>query len=84
MSVLTPNGSVNSIIDELNQNTRSKSTLDKNSDTTTFGAVQNATTADLPTGDAKLAWKNVCDIFQPATKADLHDLEQQFNQRLKY
>jgi hypothetical protein len=49
------------------------------SDTITFNAVQNAVTTDLPSGDAKQAWKNICEINQPATKADQHDLEQQFN-----
>jgi hypothetical protein len=39
----------------------------------------NAVTADLPSGDAKQAWNNICEINQPATKADQHDLEQQFN-----
>jgi hypothetical protein len=49
------------------------------SDTINFNAVQNAVTDDLPTGDAKKERKNICEISQPATKADQHDLEQQFN-----
>jgi hypothetical protein len=49
------------------------------SDTITFNAAQNAVSADLPSGDAKQSWKNINEVNQPATKADLHDLEQQFN-----
>ena len=49
------------------------------SDTTTFGAIQNAKTDDLPKGDAKKAWKNICDINQPISRTELHILEQQFN-----
>jgi hypothetical protein len=41
--------------------------------------VQNATTDELPKGDAKKAWEDICVFNQPATKADQHDLEQQFN-----
>jgi hypothetical protein len=48
-------------------------------DTITFSAVQNATTDELYSGDAKEAWNNICKINQPATKEDQHDLEQQFN-----
>jgi hypothetical protein len=46
------------------------------SDTITFYAVQSAVTTELPSGDAKQAWKNICEIDQTATKADQHDLEQ--------
>jgi hypothetical protein len=33
----------------------------------------------LPSGDVKQTWKNICENNQPVTKADYHDLEQQFN-----
>jgi hypothetical protein len=46
------------------------------SDTITFNAVQNPVTTDLPSGDAKQAWNNICEINQPATKADQHDFEE--------
>ena len=49
-------------------------------DAITFEAVQNAVTDNLPTGDAKLAWKNICNINQPVTASEQHDLEQQFYQ----
>jgi hypothetical protein len=49
------------------------------SDTITLNAVQNATIDELPTGDAKKAWQNICETNQPATKADQHDLEKHFN-----
>ena len=50
------------------------------SDTITFGAVQNAKTDELPKGDAKKAWHNICDINQPTSRTALHILGQQFNQ----
>ena len=49
-------------------------------DAITFEAVQNAVTDNLPSGDAKLAWKNICNINQPVTASEQHDLEQQFYQ----
>jgi hypothetical protein len=45
------------------------------SDTITFNAVQNAVLTELPSGDAKQAWKNICEINHPATKTNQHDLE---------
>jgi hypothetical protein len=48
-------------------------------DTITFNAIQNAVTQELLSGDAEQAWKNICEINQPATRADQHDLEQQLN-----
>jgi hypothetical protein len=54
------------------------------SDTVTFNAVQNAESTELSSGDAKHAWKNICEINQPATKVDQHDLEQQFYYKLKH
>ena len=49
-------------------------------DPMTFEAIQNATTSDLPGGDEKLAWKNICHIYQQVTISEQHDLEQQFYQ----
>jgi hypothetical protein len=40
------------------------------SETITFNTVQNAVSTELPSGDAKQAWKNICEINQTATKAD--------------
>jgi hypothetical protein len=48
-------------------------------DTVTCRAVQNATTKELPTGDAKKAWKNIFQIHQTTTRTELHELEWQFN-----
>jgi hypothetical protein len=48
-------------------------------DTVTFGAVQNATTEELPTGDAEKVWKNIYKINQPTTRTELHELEWLFN-----
>jgi hypothetical protein len=48
-------------------------------DTITFNAIQNSVTLQRPSSDAKQAWKNICEINQPATRADQHDLEQQLN-----
>jgi hypothetical protein len=48
-------------------------------DAITFNAIQNAVTQELPSIDAKQAWTDICEINQPATRADQHDLEQQFN-----
>jgi hypothetical protein len=45
-------------------------------DPISYEAIQNATTADLPDGDAKKAFTNLCNIFKPVTKTEQHDLEQ--------
>jgi hypothetical protein len=49
------------------------------SDETTFGAIQNAKTDDLPKGDAKTSWKTICEINHPISRTELHILEQKFN-----
>jgi hypothetical protein len=49
------------------------------SNTITFGAIQNVPTEELPTGDAKKAWKNICQINHPTTRTELHELEWQFD-----
>jgi hypothetical protein len=45
----------------------------------TYDAIQTAVTIDLPNGCAKTAWQNLCDIYQPATKTEQHELDQQFS-----
>jgi hypothetical protein len=49
------------------------------SDTLTFNAVQNAVSTELPSGDAKQAWKNICETNQPTAKENQHGLEQHFH-----
>jgi hypothetical protein len=49
------------------------------SDAITLNAVQNVVTNELPSGVSKQPCKNICESNQPATKADQHDLEYQFN-----
>ena len=44
-------------------------------DPISYEAIQNATTVDLPDGDAKMAFTNLCNIFKPVTKTEQHDLE---------
>jgi Reverse transcriptase (RNA-dependent DNA polymerase) len=48
-------------------------------DNITYDAIQTAVTIDLPNGCAKTAWQNLSDIYQPATKTEQHELEQQFS-----
>ena len=48
-------------------------------DIVTYDAIQTAVTAELPNGCAKTAWQNLSDIYQPATKTEQHELEQQFS-----
>ena len=48
-------------------------------DIVTYDAIQTAVTTELPDGCAKTAWRNICDIYQPATKTEQHELEQQFS-----
>jgi hypothetical protein len=48
-------------------------------DPISYEAIQNATTEELPDGDAKKAFANLCNIFKPVAKTEQHDLEQQFH-----
>jgi hypothetical protein len=45
------------------------------SNTIAFGAIQNATTEELPTWDAKKICKNICQINQTTTRTKIHELE---------
>jgi hypothetical protein len=47
-------------------------------DNKTYDAIQTAVTIDLPNVCAKTAWQNLSDFYQPATKTEQHELEQQF------
>ena len=47
---------------------------------TCFGLVSEAITNDLPEGDARLAWKNLCARYQPKTGAACVLLKQKFAQ----
>jgi hypothetical protein len=53
------------------------------SDTITFNAVQNAVSAELTSGDAKQALRNICEINHPATKTYQHSLEQYYKMKCK-
>jgi gag-polypeptide of LTR copia-type len=48
-------------------------------DAVSFEAVDSSKTADLPDGDAKLAWTTLNNIYQPSNKSELQALRQQFN-----
>jgi gag-polypeptide of LTR copia-type len=45
-----------------------------------FGCVEKSTTADLPNGDAALAWKNLCLKYEPNTQMSLVSLKKEFAQ----
>ena len=49
-------------------------------DPVSFGAIFNASTKELPDGDARQAWLNIMSIFKPVSNAKKHELEQKFNQ----
>jgi hypothetical protein len=49
------------------------------SDAVSFEAVDSSKTADLPDGDAKLAWATLVNINQPNNKSVLQALRTQFN-----
>jgi hypothetical protein len=68
-------------LDHRNQNDKAYMLLTLSiTDPITFEAIQNALTTDLPGEDAKQAWKNICNIYQPSTNTEKHALEQQFYQ----
>jgi hypothetical protein len=48
-------------------------------DPTGFQAIRNGVSTDLPSGDARQAWKNLLRIYQPKTTTQKYDLEQKFN-----
>jgi Reverse transcriptase (RNA-dependent DNA polymerase) len=48
-------------------------------DPISYEAVRNATTEDLPFGDAKAAMKNLIKIYKPVTRTEMHALEHQFH-----
>ena len=49
------------------------------SDAVSFEAVDSSKTVDLPDGDAKMAWENLVNLYQPNNKTELQALRQQFN-----
>jgi hypothetical protein len=48
-------------------------------DDVAFAAVDSASTHDLPSGDARLAWKNLSATYEPKTSASKVDLRRQFS-----
>jgi hypothetical protein len=48
-------------------------------DPISYEAVRNATTTDLPFGDAKAAMTNLIKIYKPVTRTEMHALEHQFH-----
>ena len=46
----------------------------------TFGIIDESISADFPDGDARLAWKNLQDKFEPNTGAAKVQLKQEFHQ----
>ena len=49
------------------------------SDAVSFEAVDSSKTVDLPDEDAKMAWENLVNLYQPNNKTELQALRQQFN-----
>ena len=49
-------------------------------DDITFGIVDESISSDFPEGDARLAWKNLQDRFEPSTGAAKVQLKQEFHQ----
>jgi hypothetical protein len=49
-------------------------------DDVTFGIVDESISDDFPDGDARLAWKNLRDKFEPSTGAAKVQLKQEFHQ----
>ncbi len=49
-------------------------------DEVNFALVDEATTKELPDGDAALAWKNLCNKHEPKTSATKVELKLRFNQ----
>ena len=45
-----------------------------------FGCVEKAQTTALPSGDAALAWKNLCAKYEPTTQMSLVSLKKEFAQ----
>ena len=56
------------------------STLCLSCEGVSFGCVEKATTSELPSGDAALAWKNLCLKYEPATQMSLVSLKKEFAQ----
>jgi len=49
-------------------------------DDITFGIIDEAVSATFPDGDARMAWKNLAEKFEPSTGASKIQLKQEFNQ----
>lgn len=43
-----------------------------------FGCIERAFTSDLPNGDGRLAWKNLCDKYEPKTQLSMVSLKKEF------
>jgi hypothetical protein len=48
-------------------------------DVVNFGLLEDSVTSNLKDGDAALAWKKLCRKHDPSTKANLVQLQRQFN-----
>jgi hypothetical protein len=43
-----------------------------------FGCIERAVTNDLPSGDSHMAWKNLCDKYEPTTQMSMVALKKEF------
>ena len=61
-----------------NMNNKAYATLAMACDGVSFGCVERAITNKLPSGDAGLAWKNLCTKYEPSTQMSLVSLKKEF------